>query len=341
VTVANIKFQNAINRVSQNCPPVWMMRQAGRYHQHYQKLKEKYSFMDLCLQPELAAEVAMGPMRDFDFDVAILFSDLLFPLKALGMGLEYNPAPKLGWHLETSNDLKKLKHVSDALPELEFQKLALQCTRQVLPKEKSLIGFVGGPWTLFAYATQGAHEGGLLETKKRISLWPGFSEVIMSLLKENIRLQLEGGAEVVMVFDTSAGELDSDTFNQLIGPSLMSLAKTFPGKLGYYSKGTVSNHIETVLTAPWAGFGVDHRWDIQDAFGLRSTGFVQGNFDQAWLHLSTDEFKLKLGQYLSVLKNVDPKNRAGWVCGLGHGVLQRTPEKHVRYFVDTVRETFT
>lgn len=77
--MSNEKFQNAIKGVAQAVPPVWFMRQAGRYHQHYQKLKEKYTFMQLCKEPELAAEVAMGPIQDFDFDVAILFSDLLFP----------------------------------------------------------------------------------------------------------------------------------------------------------------------------------------------------------------------------------------------------------------------
>src|SRR5436190_486829 len=97
--VVNIRFQNALARTPQATPPIWLMRQAGRYHSHYQDLRRQFSFMNLCKQPELAAQVALGPVLDFDFDAAILFSDLLFPLEALGMGLEYTDAgPQLGWN---------------------------------------------------------------------------------------------------------------------------------------------------------------------------------------------------------------------------------------------------
>ncbi len=88
----NQKFQNALKGIAQDVPPVWFMRQAGRYHKHYQNMKKTYTFMELCKQPKLAAEVALGPVSEFDFDVSILFSDLLFPLEALGMGLTYDRA---------------------------------------------------------------------------------------------------------------------------------------------------------------------------------------------------------------------------------------------------------
>src|SRR3954467_12533978 len=132
----NERFQNALKRVPQKVPPIWMMRQAGRYHHHYQKLKERYSFMELCKSPELASEVALGPVEDFDFDVAILFSDLLFPLEALGMGLKYDPAPELGWRLNFDS-LKKLAPQAQALELLQFQKAAHEETRRVLPADKS------------------------------------------------------------------------------------------------------------------------------------------------------------------------------------------------------------
>src|SRR4030088_2817297 len=102
--IGNARFQNALARREQATPPIWLMRQAGRYHRHYQALRQRYSFMDLCKRPELAAEVAHGPVMDFDFDAAILFSDLLFPLEALGMGLEYTDhGPQLGWNLNEKN----------------------------------------------------------------------------------------------------------------------------------------------------------------------------------------------------------------------------------------------
>src|SRR5437016_8104134 len=125
------------------------MRQAGRYHKHYQALREKYSFMDLCKRPELAAEVALGPVLDFDFDAAILFSDLLFPLEALGFGLRYDDGPpKLDGSL-TFERLSRFRPIEDAAARMTFQRDAMMATKARLPREKGLIGFVGGPWTLF------------------------------------------------------------------------------------------------------------------------------------------------------------------------------------------------
>ena len=103
----NHKFENALARKSQSCPPIWFMRQAGRYHKHYQSLREKYSFEELCKKPGLAAETAIGPIEDFDFDVAILFSDILWPLQAMGMNLAFDPGPKFEEILSEQN-YKKL-----------------------------------------------------------------------------------------------------------------------------------------------------------------------------------------------------------------------------------------
>ena len=107
--MSNTRFVNALNKLEQTTPPIWFMRQAGRYHQHYQKLKEKYSFEELCKTPELASEVACGPIKEFDFDVAILFSDILFPLQGLGLGINFNPGPIFSNYINQNN----LKNYSD------------------------------------------------------------------------------------------------------------------------------------------------------------------------------------------------------------------------------------
>ena len=101
--MSNILFQNALKRISQKTPPIWFMRQAGRYHSHYQNLKEKYSFEKLCKNPELASEVACGPVNEFDFDISILFSDILFLLEGLGLPLHFNPAPIFGDFITKDN----------------------------------------------------------------------------------------------------------------------------------------------------------------------------------------------------------------------------------------------
>ena len=335
--IGNARFQNALARRPQRTPPIWLMRQAGRYHRHYQALRARHSFMDLCKQPELAAEVAYGPVSEFGFDAAILFSDLLFPLEALGMGLEYTDhGPQLGWKLD-EDSLPKLCSVDDAWPHLLFQGEAMRATRDRISKDRSVIGFVGGPWTLFVYAVEGTHKGSLIKSKRLLPLFSRFCETMVPLLERNIELQLKHGAEVVMIFDTAAGELSPQLFQSQVIPQLRRLLTALGSRVGYYSKATQPAHLRNTFFAGdcLAGIGVDHAWDIREAFELSTHGFVQGNFDQSLLHTRPDELKQHLSEYLAPLKG---REWPGWICGLGHGVLPATPEDNVRLFVDTVRE---
>jgi uroporphyrinogen decarboxylase len=337
----NTAFHNAINRVPQQTPPIWFMRQAGRYHKHYQALRAKNSFMQLCKQPELAAEVALGPVQEFDFDVSILFSDILFPLEALGMGLEYTDhGPRLGYKLSVDT-IQQLGDVPSAIEFMNFQREAVKATRQVLPSNKSLIGFIGGPWTLFVYASEGSHAGSLVQSKKNIDLFPQFLEKMYPLLKANIQLQLDGGVETVMIFDTAAGEVSPMFFQKRIQAVLTSLAQDFPGKIGYYSKGTQPVFFNKEFTdLPWAGQGFDHRCYLPASFKIQNKGFVQGNFDQSLLFMEPGDFKRELNNFLAPFKDMTLQERAGWVCGLGHGVLPQTPERNVKQFIESVREVF-
>src|SRR5437764_625578 len=267
--IGSARFQNAMARRAQSTPPIWLMRQAGRYHKHYQALREKYSFMDLCKRPELAAHVALGPVLDFDLDAAILFSDLLFPLEALGMGLEYTDAgPQLGWKL-TSQTRSRISDIDEAWPHLLFQGDAVRETRALLPADKSLIGFVGGPWTLFVYAVEGTHKN-VERAVKELKLFEQFCDTLVPLLIRNIESQLANGAEVVMIFDTAAGELAPEVFKDTVVPQLERLALSFPSKLGYYSKRTNREHLSHSLFTggTWSVIGVDHHWDLRDSFQL-------------------------------------------------------------------------
>lgn len=339
----NLLFQNALQKKVQQTPPIWFMRQAGRYHKHYQALRAKYSFETLCREPELAAQVALGPIQDFDFDVSILFSDLLFPLDALGMGLSYSDVgPKLEQSLNTGFQIKNF-NLEESLSQLSFQAQALKLTRQMLPTNKSLIGFVGGFWTLFVYAAEGGHAGSLIPAKSLFPKSPEFINILCKLIEANIDMQLKAGAEVVMVFDTSAGEISSLFYKTHIAPKLIQWAHQFPGRLGYYSKGTQPSFFgQDFILAPWAGRGVDHRWSIAETLvsARQNHGFIQGNFDQALLFQDTQNFTQNLKTYMDSLKELSQEERAGWVCGLGHGVLPKTPEQHVKLFVETIRKEF-
>ena len=280
---------------------------------------------------------------DFDFDISILFSDLLFPLEVFGMGLTYDPGPKLS-HSLTEEGLKKFKDPAEAIEGLKFQGEAMRLTRQKLPKDKSLIGFVGGTWTLFTYAVEGAHKGGLEASKVKLDLYRKFCELMVPLLKMNIELQLKGGAEVVMVLDTSAGELDPELFTEVVTPALRELTRAFPGKVGYYARGIQAPHLKAPIfhAEELAGVGFDHRWDLRQV--MRSPrlthGFIQGNFDQSLMFLPEDQFEERALRYLTNLKGLSENERRGWVAGLGHGVLPGTPEANVRRFVKMLREVF-
>ena len=343
-------FQKTLARSNQGRPPVWFMRQAGRYHSHYQKLRARHSFMDLCKKPELATEVTMGPIEDFDFDAAILFSDLLFPLEALGLGLTYDPSPKLAWHLEIKEDLRKLRLPSKSQGRpaqfMEFQAQALRQLTQRLPSSKGLIGFVGGPFTLFCYAVEGSHAGGLESSRKGLTdgRFQGFLEALVEMLADNMALQAEAGAQAVAMFDTCGGEVDAQTYGQWVVPAIEQVLVRFKKRhpstpVIYYSKKTDPEHWRKLQGLPIDCLGVDWRHDLASV--IREFGgqyAIQGNIDPNWLHLPTDELERRIRDVFSTLKGLD---LSGWICGLGHGVLQHTPEQNVRRFLAVQKEVFS
>jgi uroporphyrinogen decarboxylase len=335
-------FARALAGEPLRVPPIWLMRQAGRYHAPYQQLRKSHGFEELCRIPELACEVAMGPIRDFDFDAAILFSDLLFPLEALGMSLSYDEGPpKLDGPL-TIERIKAFRDLEEAASRLQFQADALAATRAALPPAKGLIGFVGGPWTLFVYAMEGSHAGAMRVAKSSWDLYRAFAARMTPLIGRAIAMQLAAGADVVMVLDTAAGELPPAYFHGEVAADLAQFAQSHAHRVGYYAKASHPALYEGVFAAaPWAGIGIDSRWDLAATLKRRPVpGFVQGNFDPAWLFLPAAERAAVLHAFLEPVAALDPAQRAGWICGLGHGVLPGTPPEAVRMFVQTVRKVF-
>lgn len=339
----NPLFQNALNRHPQAVPPIWFMRQAGRYHSHYRALREKYSFMDLCKRPELACEVTLGPIHDFDYDVAILFSDLLFPLEALGMSLSYENGPPEIAPILDYDLLNKFVPADEAAEQLLFQKEAVKLLRAALPTNKSLIGFIGGPFTLFTYALGAARSERLMEAKHNFELFQEFSKRIVPLLRKNIELQLQGGAELVMIFESTGGALSPLQYTHYCIPPLQELCRGFHNKVAYYIRESTEDHLKNVQRhiLELAGIGVDHRFNLPQMLASSEKGFIQGNFDQSLLFLETTAFRRELRNYLDPFKDLTLEQRAGWVCGLGHGVLPKTPEPHIKIFIEEVRKAFS
>ncbi len=331
-------FNDRIESNGKKHMPVWFMRQAGRYHWHYQNLKKTYDFMTLCKDAKLACEVTMGPIEDFGFDAAIMFSDLLFPLEQLNMGLSYKSGPPtLEFQLQSHDDFKKLKVLESSDTFYNFQVDTLKYLKEKLPSEKSLLGFVGAPFTLYTYATEGAHKGNLVSSKQ--GLYDGrfqkFNELLLPELLKNIKVQLEAGADAICLFDTAVGELCFEDFQRFIIPVMRNIFKTiksqFPEKkIVYYSKLTHLDYLKAIESDELDVLGIDWRMDLVKA--LKEFGkdyYVQGNIDPVWLHLSNEDL-------LSNLENLKTRvyesgvDMDRWIAGLGHGVLVKTPEENVR-----------
>jgi uroporphyrinogen decarboxylase len=311
-------------------------------------LRARHDFIDLCKQPELAVEVTLGPIEDFGFDAAILFSDLLFPLEAMGMGLRYEPGPKLDWHLRGTADLARLKGGAARAAHMSFQAEALARLRARLPADRSLIGFVGGPFTLYAYAVAGSHEGFAREGLAGLDngLYAGFNERLGELLAANMALQAEAGADCVAIFDTAAGTLDPEQFARQAAPALAAVVREFRSRcphtpLIYYSRDTGPEHWAALHDIDLQCLGIDWRHELDDALLAQGDRWsVQGNIDPRWLLLAPRELEARLRVVFARVLALPAARREAWVCGLGHGVLQYTPEDNVRLVLKLQREMF-
>ena len=324
----NKLFENALTRADQSCPPIWMMRQAGRYQPSYMLMKEQWTFEQMCKLPRVAAQVAMLPIEEFDFDVAILFSDILWHLEGLGFPLKFDPGPKFETHLSEEN-WELYVDVGRALKHINFQSNAIEATREALPFKKSLIGFVGGPWSLLNYAL-GSNK--VSNEFKSVYL----RTVLIPLIKDSIRAQKLAGAEVVMILDSGLENVSKNYYDNTYLPMLESI--TDIGNVGYYVRGIPKNSLSKVKKMNWAGIGIDSSLDLSKTLKTYTKGFVQGNFDEKHMLLDTRLYHYELDKWLESLEGVDT---TGWVCGLGHGITKTTPTEHVEHFVKTVREKFS
>lgn len=327
--------------------PVWFMRQAGRYHSHYQNIKKSSDFMAMCKNPELACEVTLGPIEDFKFNAAILFSDLLFPLEHLGMGLTYAPGPKLEWQLDEKSKLNKLTTIKPAKEFYKFQAEACRLLVNRLPEHVTLLGFVGAPFTLYTYAVEGSHAGNLISSKNGFydGRFQEFFEKLLPELVEEMSLQAQGGADAIALFDTAAGELCLQDYSKFVVPTIAKVLKEFKSKnpdtkIIYYSKHTNIDFLYALEGLPIDVLGVDWRLDlvkVLNTFGDKY--YIQGNIDPTWLHLSWEQLEQNLKEFHQKLVQANvPFHK--WICGLGHGVLQETPESNVRKAVEFIHQNF-
>ena len=331
------RYLDAVNGKQTPTLPVWLMRQAGRYLPEYMDVRNKHSFLEVCHTPELTCEVTIQPIRRYNFDAAILFSDILVPLEPMGAKIDFNPGPVIENPLRTMDDLKQARafDAADKLPEVLE---AISMIRRELADETALIGFAGAPFTLASYWIEGgkpepfANIKGMMYTNPE--LFHDFLDQLAKMVADYLVQQAKAGADAVQLFDTWAGVLTEREYRaHLLKPlqSIFSHLREAGIPSTYYARS--SAHLLPVLGELGADvISLDWRIDINRAkemFG--ESAVLQGNLDPTVL--LGDEATIRR-ETRHVLDQVGDRPH---VFNLGHGILRMTPIDNVHIMLDEIR----
>lgn len=323
-------------------PPVWMMRQAGRYMKAYRDLRNKYpSFRDRSEKPEIAIEISLQPFRAFAPDGVILFSDILTPLPAMGIPFDIieSRGPIIHSPIRRQEQVDEIHDLD--LDQLSFVAEILQALRQEVGTRAAVLGFVGAPWTLAAYAIEGKSSKDYAVIKGMAFSEPALLHLFLSKLADAIAAyvcyQIEAGAQVVQMFDSWAGQLspqDYETFALPYQQQVVQQVKaTYPDTpMILYISGSAG----VLERMPRSGVDIiSLDWTVDMAEARQRLGSqvkVQGNMDPGVLFGSQEFIRDR------TLEIIRKAGNQGHIMNLGHGVLQKTPEENVAYFFETVKQ---
>jgi uroporphyrinogen decarboxylase len=317
-------------------PPVWMMRQAGRYLPDYMKLKEKYGFFERVQNPALAAEITIQPVRQIGVDAAIIFSDILVVPQAMGLEVELveNRGPILPRPVQTAADLNRL-HIPDP-DALDYVFRAIQNVRQELNGAVPLIGFAGAPWTLFCYMVEGKGSKTFDQAKAFCYTQPALAHRILQMVTDTtiafVKGQIRAGANVIQLFDSWGGLLGPDDFGKYSLPYIRQIIDSIREETLtiIFAKGAW--HSLAAMSHTGAhGLGID--WCISPGLARKWVGnrvSLQGNLDPAKLLSPVPDIKREVTAMLEQF------GAQRYIANLGHGILPNVPVDHARAFVDTV-----
>jgi uroporphyrinogen decarboxylase len=319
-------------------PPVWMMRQAGRYLPDYRILRDKYDFFTRVQTPALAAEITLQPVDQIGVDAAILFSDILVVLQAMGLEVQLveNKGPFLPDPVKSAADLKRV-HVPDVEEALGYVFNAIRLTKQELNSRVPLIGFAGAPWTLLCYMVEGKGSKTFDQVKSFCYTQPEIAHRLLQMLTDTtvayLKNQVMAGADVIQLFDSWGGLLSPDDFEifslQYMRQIIQALKKEVPVIL--FAKGAWGSIPEMTATGA-ACIGLD--WCIRPETARKMAGHgvtLQGNLDPARLLSPIPDLKKE------VTKMLNGFGPGRYIANLGHGILPNVPVDHAKAFVDIVR----
>ncbi len=337
----NDNFLKACRGEKTSPVPVWFMRQAGRYLPEYQKVRGNHDFLTLCKTPELAAEVTIQPIDILGVDAAILFSDILIPLEAMGAGLSFEEGrgPVLEPPVRSRDDFRKL-HSIDPVSDVPFVLETIRILRKELEGRVPLIGFSGAPFTLASYLIEGGTTKSFLNIKKMMYGAPDLFASIMDLITEvtisYLNAQIEAGAQAVQVFDTWAGILPRAEYSVHALPYVKRIMQALSdaGVPRIYFVYDGGHLMDLIKQAGSEVMGLDWRTDISMAVRhLGSDIVVQGNLDPCAMFLPEDRLREKIAAILEM-----GREARGHIFNLGHGVLPEIPPEKVKLAVDIAHE---
>ena len=319
-------------------PPIWIMRQAGRYLPEYREVRKSTDFLTLCRTPELAAKVTLQPIDRFGFDAAILFSDILIPATALGIQFDFKPGPVLNSPLRSPEQIRGLR-LTDPEEAVPYVFETVRILRRELSGRAPLIGFAASPLTLAVYLVEGAGSKNFDQIKRLLYGDPTSAhllfEKVAELTERYVRAQIEAGAQAVQLFDTWAGLFDPQTYREF---GLRYARRVLDGLQSsgvpriYFALN--SNHLLDDLRQCGADvIGADWRLPLDVVSNRLDDRFpIQGNLDPCVLLTSPEVVAEKTRAVLQQAQDLP-----GHIFNLGHGVLPPTPIENVERLVETVR----
>ena len=329
----NDRFLRACRREPVDATPVWFMRQAGRYMPEYRAIRARHTLLDICRQPELAAQVTLQPVDRIDVDAAILFSDLLLLLAPMGIPFDFvkGEGPVIERPVRSADDVDHLRQF-EPRDELSHVLETIRLVRKELEGRVPLIGFAGAPFTLASYAIEGGPSSNYAKTKALMygepKVWHKLCDMFASIVGDYLVAQVEAGVQAVQIFDSWVGALSPDDYREFALPHtsrILEAARATGVPVIHFGTGTATL-LETMATAGGDVIGADWRIPLDDAWRLIGHDrAIQGNLDPTLL-LGPPERMMDGAE--DILRRA--AGRPGHIFNLGHGILPETPVENVQ-----------
>ncbi|CAN5606117.1 uroporphyrinogen decarboxylase [soil metagenome] len=342
----NDRILRAARREAVDKIPVWAMRQAGRYLPEFRAVRAEEDFFTVCRTPKLACEVTLQPLRRFELDASIIFSDILVIPQAMGLEVQMikGKGPHLPEPLRDGADLDRLV-VPDVKRDLGYVGEALTLTRHEIGGKVPLIGFAGAPWTLMAYMIEGGGSKQFALCKSWLYADPVASHDLLDRITdaviEYLAMQIEAGAQLLQVFDSHAGVLSPDAFATFVLPRLKRIASEIKRRypeipLIVFARGA-HYALDDLAETDYDVIGLDETMPLTDARGIvAGRKAVQGNLDPGVLYAAPEDIQSHTHRMMDALNGeVSP---VGFIANLGHGMQPGHTPEGLQAFVDAVHD---